>query len=393
MLFHKGSRVSEFVIDAQIGAGGSGTVFRAHHALTGGNYALKFILKSNGQDPDAEKRVWNELRVVAGLKHPSIVGFHPPFEFEEYWVLVMDLVAGPTLMARLADRGRLSVAEVLDLGKRICEALRYVHSEGITHRDIKPANVMVRDDGTIVVLDFGIAIADWLPRLTKKDWIVGTPLYLAPEQVLQGTIDARADLHAVGCVLYEAATGRRPFKNMDEVVYREPLTPHLVNPVIPDQVSQLIMRLLAKDPAARYQTAADVIAAIDFLVLPPTRLMKAPRMRIPYVGALAAALVGLLGIAGYRLATGVPSGGPGISAAAPRRAGEIPAPPTRPALNPPENPPRTPKKNVRKKATRRRTQRGANARRRKPAAARAGQIAPAPQTAASPSTPALPRLP
>ncbi|MCX4847447.1 serine/threonine-protein kinase [Streptomyces sp. NBC_00893] len=257
----------------QIGEGGMGEVWEARDETLDRPVAVKVVslLAGGGsRGGEARARFLREARITARLQHPGIVTVHDlgesgpengnaPF-------LVMELVQGETLDAKLRE-GAVTLGEAARWGASICEALDDAHADGITHRDIKPSNIMITAAGTVKVLDFGVARAAdpgaTADRLTRTGYIVGTPPYMAPEQA-RGHPEPASDLYALGCLLFELATGRLPFLAPDTVGYltahltEEPPAPSSVATGIPGAWDDLLLGLLRKDPAERYRTAAEV---------------------------------------------------------------------------------------------------------------------------------------
>ncbi|MCT2592594.1 bifunctional serine/threonine-protein kinase/ABC transporter substrate-binding protein [Streptomyces sp. N2-109] len=264
-------------LEARLGAGGMGEVWRARDRTLGREVAVKVFTPR--QEPDGEEyagllaRFRQEARVVAALDSPCIVALHDHGtarvpDGAEVPFLVMTLVRGRTLQQIITAEGPQPVGLALERAAQICQALTAAHAQGIVHRDIKPANAMVSDDGALKVLDFGIArIAETgtgALRLTLTgEMPFGSVLYMAPERFRDQAGDARTDLYAVGCVLYELLAGRPPFSGsaagiMYNHVHDMPVPPSRIRPEVPAEVNRVVMGLLAKDPADRPQDAAGV---------------------------------------------------------------------------------------------------------------------------------------
>ncbi len=263
-----GRTLSRYRILEQLGQGGMGVVYRAHDPHLERDVALK-VLSQGAVDDDSRARFRREALALSRLSHPGI-GTAFDFDREDgVDFLVMEYVSGTTLAARL-EHGPLEEAEVLDLGLQIAEALEAAHEQGVVHRDLKPANVMVTPRGRAKILDFGLAKlrADRpAPALTGPQLMLGTLGYMAPEQLTGVEIDARADLFALGAVLYEMATGRAPFAStlgaavLNDVLNRPATPPRQKRPELSRDLETLILRCLEKDPGAR-PSAHEVAAAI-----------------------------------------------------------------------------------------------------------------------------------
>ena len=227
-----GTRLAHYRITAAIGAGGMGEVFRANDTKLGRDVAIKLLLPDGADDPERLARFDREARLLASLNHPNVASIYALEDGlgeagPHSRALVMELVEGPTLADRIAG-GRLEAGEALGIARQVAEALAAAHAKGIVHRDLKPANVKVRPDGTVKVLDFGLAKAIEpvasasasstssptfaSPAMTQAGMILGTAAYMAPEQARGAAVDKRADIWAFGVVLFEMLTGKRLFE-------------------------------------------------------------------------------------------------------------------------------------------------------------------------------------
>ena len=262
-------------IDAKLGEGGMGVVYRAHDTTLDRLVAIKVL--SPQVVGDGAERLLREARSVAQLDHPHIVGVHDAGEIDGQPFIVMQLAVGKTLREVSP-----SLSEAVDAVRQVCLALEYAHVKGVIHRDIKPENILVTDGGIVKVMDFGLARSEGRSRLTQPGMIVGTVTYMAPEQVLQGESDARTDLYGLGCVLYELVAGRPPFSGDDPVsiisqhLQVPPVAPHWYNPQVSPELEGIILKLLAKDPAERYASAHDVLVALEGLPTTAPSPVEAP---------------------------------------------------------------------------------------------------------------------
>lgn len=254
-----------------------GTVWAATHVVTSKPVALKILLRARDGDETARRRVLREARAACAVQHPAVAAVHDVVEASDGSpVLVMDLLSGESLGARLAREGPLSLAETLRIVRPVLQALEVAHAAGVVHRDLKPDNLFLVEGGGVKILDFGIAkllgrdgLAAGSGALTKTGAMVGTPQYMAPEQAFGEAIDARADLWAIGVTMFECLTGEVPTSgaNLGQVLRRlttgqiDSLTGKL--PTVPDDIAQLVDSLLAIDKDARPKSAADVLTAID----------------------------------------------------------------------------------------------------------------------------------
>jgi len=313
-----GRTVSHFRVVEPLGAGGMGVVYRAEDTRLGRAVALKFPLPNSSLDATAKTRFLREARAAAALDHPHLCTIYDVGESEDGRVfLAMALYAGETIKARIARDGPLSVKEALAIAKQIARGLGCAHAAGIVHRDLKPGNVMLLPDGTVKILDFGLAKA--LDESTSKTGGgLGTVAYMAPEQIRGEAVDTRADLWAVGVVLYEMLTGQKPFPGEHEVsiahaiVHNHPVAPTTLRDGLPAAVDEVVLGLLEKDPSARYAAVDELLAdlaaagALDDTTIPPVlaRRRRPPQRRLPrarWIVSLAAVL-GVGGVGGLALA-------------------------------------------------------------------------------------------
>src|SRR5712692_5231420 len=224
MALASGSKLGPYEIVAPLGAGGMGEVYRGRDPRLGRNVALKVLPAALAQDGDRMARFQREAQVLASLNHPNIAAIHGLEEVSGVRALVMELVEGPTLAERIKS-GPIQLEEALPIAGQIAEALEAAHERGIVHRDLKPANVKVTPEGTVKVLDFGLAKAldtevsaanisnsPTLTAATQAGVILGTAAYMSPEQARGKRVDKRADIWAFGCLLYEMLTGKRAFE-------------------------------------------------------------------------------------------------------------------------------------------------------------------------------------
>ena len=275
-----GSRLGHYDVTALIGEGGMGQVYQATDTKLNRQVALKILPEAFASDPDRLVRFQREAQVLASLNHPGIAAIYGLEEADDTRALVLELVEGPNLADRIAQ-GPIPLNEALPIAKQIAEALEAAHEAGVIHRDLKPANIKVRPDGTVKVLDFGLAKAlDTTPEgdpsqsptltaaATQMGVIMGTAAYMSPEQAKGRTVDRRGDVWAFGAVLYEMLTGQRAFAGSDvsevlaSVLAREPdwtLLPRDVSPVL----GIYFRRCLQKDPKQRIGDVQDIRLALE----------------------------------------------------------------------------------------------------------------------------------
>ncbi|RME47495.1 MAG: serine/threonine protein kinase, partial [Caldilineae bacterium] len=252
-----------------LGEGSMGMVYRARDETLGRDVAIKFLLPKQIIGGEASARFLREARLVARLSHPNIMTLHDMGREGNWHYLVLEYIAGQDLHTRLVERGGpLPVAEALHAARGLLEALAYAHQQGVIHRDIKPENILLTPDGRVKVADFGLSVARGEMRLTRDDVIVGTVLYLAPEVISGTRPDARADLYACGAVLYELLTGRPPFwgdnpaTTFSQILNAPLVPPRTLEPGIPATVERVILTLLARNPADRFESAAAALTAL-----------------------------------------------------------------------------------------------------------------------------------
>src|SRR5213078_4655071 len=247
-----GRTISHFEVREPLGAGGMGVVYRAEDTRLGRPVALKFLLPQYNFDDVAKSRFLREAHSAAALDHPNLCPIHEVGTSEDGWLfLAMPLYPGETLRARLTRDGCLPVHESLEVARQIAEGLQAAHAVGIVHRDLKPGNIMLLTDGSVRILDFGLAKARD-QNLTATGEIIGTVSYMAPEQIRGNAIDGRADLWALGVVLYEMLTNRTPFGSEHTVAIAhailndQPVAPSTHRRDLSVAVEDIVLRLLEK---------------------------------------------------------------------------------------------------------------------------------------------------
>ena len=274
-----GRRLGRYEVVSLLGAGGMGEVYRARDTVLERDVALKVLPEAAAEDPDRLERFAREARAVARLSHPNILEIHDVGHDNDVHYAVTELLEGESLRERLG-RGRLPVRKAVSTADAIARGLGAAHTQGVVHRDVKPENVLLTSDGRVKVLDFGIASlhepevqaagpdASEVSTITAAGSLLGTIGYMAPEQVRGEAADARSDVFALGCVLYEMLTGERSFRRatpaetLAAVLHDEPPPPTTLTPDIPAGIGRVVMRCLEKEPGERFQSAADVAFAL-----------------------------------------------------------------------------------------------------------------------------------
>ena len=265
-----GHTVSHFYVKDYLAAGGMGVVYRAEDLQLGRAVALKFPLPDQQLERSLKERFINEARSAAALDHPNLCSVYEIAEGEHGVFLAMPLYPGETLKDRIAREGAVPLDDALAIVQQVATGLASAHAAGIVHRDLKPGNVMLLPDGTVKVLDFGLAkIRDI--SLTGSHRTLGTIGYVAPEQIRGGRVDGRTDLWSIGVLLYEMLTGKPPFRGEHEmsilhaILHAEPLRPSELKGGLSPQLDDLIDALLQKDPRDRYPSAEALLADIAAL--------------------------------------------------------------------------------------------------------------------------------
>jgi len=272
-----GQTVSHYRILGKLGGGGMGVVYEAEDLKLGRHVALKFIPENLAHDSKSLERFTREARAASQLNHPNICTIHGIEDNNGHPFIVMEKLEGQSLKQNIAGHA-MEIEKVLDVGVQVADALVASHSKNIVHRDIKPANIFLTPSGQVKVLDFGLAklvhnvdeeAAD--NSLTAVGVIPGTAVYMSPEQARSETVDARSDVFSFGVVLYEMATGKKPFSGnnslmtLDAVLHQKPVPPRDINPKIPVELEGIIGKAMEKDRNHRYQSAAEIKSDLALL--------------------------------------------------------------------------------------------------------------------------------
>jgi eukaryotic-like serine/threonine-protein kinase len=255
---------------SRIGTGGMADVYLARDQLLGRQVAVKLLYHRFAEDQEFVERFRREASSAAGLSHPNIVAIFDRGEWDGTYYIAMEYLPGRSLKAVVRDQGPLTVESAIDVVTQILQAARFAHRRGVIHRDLKPHNVILDEEGRAKVTDFGIARAG-ASDMTLTGSIMGTAQYLSPEQAQGQAVSAASDLYAVGIVLYELLTGAVPFDGETAVtialkqVSAIPSPPSALNPSVPAELDAVVLRALAKDPAARFADAEEFIAALEYV--------------------------------------------------------------------------------------------------------------------------------
>jgi serine/threonine protein kinase len=298
------SRLSNYRLERLLGSGGMGEVYLARDLALDRPVAIKFIAPDKVGDSSARRRLIREARAAASLDHPNICGVHEVIDTPDGRAcIVMQYIEGRTL-ADVLHEGPTDVRLALTIAADLVSALAVAHKRGVIHRDLKPRNIIITPDQRAKLLDFGVARHASTPaeaddgttttQLTTPGVIVGTPAYMSPEQVLQRPLDGRSDLFALGAVLFECLTGRRPFdgrgglEQVSEVLHHDPPPVSSLRSGLTTQHDELVRRLLAKAPADRFSSADEVLGALRVLLPdePSSRWRRTPIGRPSWLDTL-----------------------------------------------------------------------------------------------------------
>jgi serine/threonine-protein kinase len=259
-------RIGRYEVLGKIGEGAMGVVYRAHDPVLNRDVAVKTITAGRGEDETLRKRFQREARSAAKLSHRNIVKVFELGEHEELLFMAMELLEGTDLKEAI-HTGELSLPRRLEILEKVCEGLSFAHAGEIVHRDLKPANIHLGRDGSVKIMDFGLARSAE-SSMTRTGMVMGTPHYMSPEQVRGGKADARSDVFALGALAYELLTGRKPFDAetmhavMFKVMQEEPPPARQIFPQLPPVVVQVVEKALAKNPAERFANAGEMLKAV-----------------------------------------------------------------------------------------------------------------------------------
>jgi serine/threonine protein kinase len=261
------SHLGRYEILEELGRGEMGVVYKAHDPLIDRFVAIKTIdlqKLSEKEKEEYKERFYLEAKAAGRLNHPNIITIHDLGRKGDIAYIAMELMEGPELQNIIAENRSLTIGEKLDIAFQVAEGLAYAHEHGVVHRDIKPSNIMVLRGNHVKIADFGIARMESSLRHTQTGKIMGSPLYMSPEQIQSQSITHRSDIFSLGVVLYQLLTGKLPFNgdNVNSLWYKiineEPQKPGSLNPEIPDMLDDIVFKCLAKKPEDRYQNAHEL---------------------------------------------------------------------------------------------------------------------------------------
>ena len=253
----------------ELGSGGMGKVYKIFDRETREKLALKLLRPDIIRDDQAVARFMNELKIAHQISHRNICRIYHLGREDSSVFIIMEYVPGEDLKTFIRRSGQLSIGKAVSMARQVCDGLGEAHRLRIVHRDLKPHNIMIDTDGNAKIMDFGIARSLREEGLTQAGYAVGTPTYMAPEQVEGKEVDQRTDIYSLGIVLYEMVTGRPPFRGDTDFsvaskhIHAAPVTPASLNPLIPDELSRIILKCLKKDKRERFQNAGELCAALD----------------------------------------------------------------------------------------------------------------------------------
>jgi serine/threonine-protein kinase len=262
MTFEIGQTVGDYRIISILGRGGMGTVYKVRNTLTDREEAMKVVLPGAAATGEVADRFLREIRIQASLQHPHIASIRTAFRSGDSVLMIMELIEGVSLDQKLRE-GPLPLGDAFRITDDILSALAYAHAKGIVHRDIKPSNIIVTPRGAPKLTDFGIATVAGDARITRSGMAIGSLAYMSPEQVRSKPFDERSDIYSLGITVYEALTGRRPFRDTSEFeimnahLNEAPVSPGSILQSIPLGISVVVLKSLAKAPEDRYQTAVE----------------------------------------------------------------------------------------------------------------------------------------
>lgn len=256
---------SRFVILEEVNRGSMGIVYRARDKVLEEIIALKILNDYMTADPSAVERFKREARAAKRLSHPNIVRIHDMFEYGQKKLLSMEFIEGVDLKSVLADRKQLPMQEIINVARPVCDALAYAHQQSIVHRDIKPANIMITVNNQVKVTDFGIAkvLLAGVDNTRSGSQIIGTPLYMSPEQILGGDVDARTDIYSFGVMMYEMASGKPPFLEGNIEYHHLHTPPPPMDGAVPEALQAIILKCMEKKPEDRFQSIGELNEALN----------------------------------------------------------------------------------------------------------------------------------
>lgn len=267
-----GQRLGDYTLEAELGRGSMGVVYRAQHVTQGKPYAVKVLLDALSSDMSFVTRFTREARIVSNLRHTNIIRVVEAGRQSQHLFFVMEYFPGLTAGQMLRERGRIAPGQAVEIAAQAADALDYAHREGhLVHRDVKPENLLVDRWYRVKVLDFGLARVEGLHSITRAGTVVGSLYYVSPEQLLGQKLDGRTDVYALGVSLYEMLTGQRPYRGQtltdmsQAILSGVAVPPRQLEPSVTPELERIINRALARDLEQRYHSAGELHADLRAL--------------------------------------------------------------------------------------------------------------------------------
>ncbi|HGY54062.1 MAG TPA: serine/threonine protein kinase, partial [Caldithrix abyssi] len=262
--------ISHYKIVEQIGSGGMGVVYKAEDVKLKRPVALKFLPPEMTRDAESKARFIREAQAASSLDHLNVCTIYEIDETEDRIFIAMGFIEGKSLLEKINEE-RLKIKDIVDLAIQIAGGLQAAHEHGIVHRDIKPANILITNDHVVKIVDFGLAKLSRQTKLTMNGTTLGTVAYMSPEQARGEEVDQRTDIWSLGAVLYEMLTGQRPFQGeydqavLYSIINDQPEPPSALRSGVPPELERIVLKMLAKDPAKRYQSVNDLLVDLTNL--------------------------------------------------------------------------------------------------------------------------------
>ena len=266
---------SRFQVLKEIGRGGMGVVFQAYDKQLREQVAIKVLSPLLSHDSEALERLKREVSAARRVTHSNVIRIHDISEANQLYYVSMEFFSGMSLKDYVRQNGALSTMRALQIISQICDGLEAAHQQGVIHRDLKSQNIIINSSNQIKIIDFGLARTAHLDGMTVSGLIMGTPEYMAPEQVAGKKVDERADIYSLGIIMYEIFTGRLPFTGDSAIsigfkqIKDDPPPPRFINPQISEEIEEIILKALQKDPFQRFRTVSDLKHTLETAIRLP----------------------------------------------------------------------------------------------------------------------------